>query len=438
MVEYGYDNLNRLISEKRNGIVELDDSYTYDPVGNRLTRATLGGWDAAGNLISRSGPEGQTTYRYDAENRLVEMSGPGGVVQYAFDAEGNRISRTTAAGTTYFVVDPNMPYAQVLEEHGPAGAKLYAYGNDMLNIQGPDGTHWFAYDGLGSVRALTDASGTLTDAYTYEAFGSVAHRIGTTANDFRFTGEQYDEALEMYYLRARYYEPETGRFSQADPWDGNIIKPGSLHKYIYTENNPVNNIDPTGLFTLGQAVMAGAIIGTLAGIGYTHFFGKDKSVWGYVQSAVFGAGIGIALSSGVYYIYYAITGVSAAASWAQKSASASGPGWVLGKLFEDWHYKFYGVGEKCAQVVIEGIGRIDAQVGSIVIELKNYNWANYSSLRSLVTKFTERAARYSQVIGTEINGYVIEKVKFVFSTKPPNEIIRALERLGILVDWITK
>lgn len=130
MVEYGYDNLNRLISEKRNGIVELDDSYTYDPVGNRLTRATLGGntsyfydannrllsdgkytygWDAAGNLISRSGPEGQTTYRYDAENRLVEMSGPGGVVQYAYDAEGNRISVRRRLAPLTSLLTPTCP-----------------------------------------------------------------------------------------------------------------------------------------------------------------------------------------------------------------------------------------------------------------------------------------------------------------------------------------
>jgi RHS repeat-associated protein len=178
---------------------------------------------------------------------LVETSGSGGVVQYAYDAEGNRTSRTTAAGKTVFVVDPNMPYAQVLEEHGPAGAKLYAYGNDMLNMQGPDGTHWFDYDGLGSVRALTDASGTLTDTYTYEAFGSVAHRTGTTANDFRFTGEQYDEALEMYYLRARYYEPGTGRFGARDTWDGQQENPQSLNGFTYSFNNPSNLIDPSGL-----------------------------------------------------------------------------------------------------------------------------------------------------------------------------------------------
>jgi RHS repeat-associated protein len=287
VVEYGYDDLNRLTSEKRDGVVELDDSYTYDPVGNRLTKATLGesaayvydandrllsdgkytyGWDAAGNMVSRSGPEGQTTYRYDAENRLVETSGSGGVVQYAYDAEGNRISRTTAAGITVFVVDPNMPYAQVLEEHGPAGAKVYAYGNDMLNVQGvgePGGpgsaTYWFAYDGLGSVRVLTDAGGTLTDTYTYEAFGAVAHRTGTTANDFRFTGEQYDEALEMYYLRARYYEPGTGRFGARDRWAGDKQYPPSLNPHTYCYNNPISFTDPSGCVTLIEQMQAIAL-----------------------------------------------------------------------------------------------------------------------------------------------------------------------------------
>jgi len=338
VVEYGYDNLNRLTSEKRDGVVELDDSYTYDPVGNRRTKAALGGnasyiydandrllsdgkytygWDAAGNLTSRSGPEGQTTYRYDAENRLVETSGPGGVVQYAYDAEGNRISRTTAAGTTVFVVDPNMPYAQVLEEHGPAGAKLYAYGNDMLNIQGPDGTHWFDYDGLGSVRALTDASGTLTDTYIYEAFGSVAHRTGTTANDFRFTGEQYDEALEMYYLRARYYEPGTGRFGQQDRRSGNPANPVTFNKYIYTNANPINNTDPSGLFSIPEITTSLGIQGFI------------RSIPGLTAKA-----LGVGVVSGVFStIYSIITDIEANRDITAKSvANAAISGFCFGFL----------------------------------------------------------------------------------------------------------
>ncbi|MCL6560041.1 MAG: hypothetical protein K6U74_14880, partial [Firmicutes bacterium] len=273
-VEYGYDRLYRLVSEKRNGIVALDDGYTYDPVGNRLTKTSLEGvasytydendrllsdgkytygWDEAGNLIGKTGPEGTTVYVYDAENRLIEANGPDGWVRFTYDAAGNRISRITSEGTTYFLVDPNMPYAQVLEETGPAGTKVYAYGNDLLNMQGPEGTRWFVYDGLGSTRALTDQAGTLTDAYIYEAFGALIHRTGVTANEFLFTGEQWEPGVGMYYLRARYYEPVNGRFSSADPLPTDEYTPIIHNRYIYCINDPVSRIDHSGLFSFSLA-----------------------------------------------------------------------------------------------------------------------------------------------------------------------------------------
>ena len=62
----------------------------------------------------------------------------------------------------------------------------------------------------------------------------------------RCSGEQYDSDLDLYYLRARYYNPATGRFLSRDPLDGNAVDPQSLHKYLYAGGDPVNSIDPTG------------------------------------------------------------------------------------------------------------------------------------------------------------------------------------------------
>ena len=70
---------------------------------------------------------------------------------------------------------------------------------------------------------------------------------GTTPNNFLYSGEQYDSALGAYYLRARYYNPATGRFLAMDPYQGDALNPST---YAYTQNNPVNRIDPTGAIQL--------------------------------------------------------------------------------------------------------------------------------------------------------------------------------------------
>jgi RHS repeat-associated protein/prepilin-type N-terminal cleavage/methylation domain-containing protein len=81
-----------------------------------------------------------------------------------------------------------------------------------------------------------------------------------------YTGEQFDTGLQQYYLRARYYNQCTGRFGQLDPFRGLNFDPQSLHKYAYAHDDPVNNIDPSGQFTLVELVIVIAIIGILAGL----------------------------------------------------------------------------------------------------------------------------------------------------------------------------
>jgi RHS repeat-associated protein len=99
----------------------------------------------------------------------------------------------------------------------------------------------------------------VTDTYIYDAFGNLLTKTGTTANDFLYTGEQYDINTGFYYLRARYMNPATGTFTSMDAYAGTIFDPVSLHKYLYANANPVMNRDPSGYFTLTEMEMAVAI-----------------------------------------------------------------------------------------------------------------------------------------------------------------------------------
>jgi RHS repeat-associated protein len=104
-----------------------------------------------------------------------------------------------------------------------------------------------AYDGLGSTTAVVEADGDYVQ-YRYDPFGE--QLSGPTAGQpFRFTGEQQDTDVvrDPYYLRARYYDPEIGRFWSKDPWRGSTVLPQTLNGYGYTANNPVNAADPRGL-----------------------------------------------------------------------------------------------------------------------------------------------------------------------------------------------
>ncbi len=184
---------------------------------------------------------------------MVETDNAGGITNYHYNADGIRTGQTTGLETTGYVVDSNRDYAQVLQE-SVNGAEIvsYTYGDDLVSQTREGETHHYHYDGLGSTRYLSDASGTLTDRYDYEAFGQLLNETGTTENSYRFAGEQLDQILDQYYLRARYYNQYAGRFTQMDTWMGNSADPVTLHKYLYGNSDPINFTDPTGNFSLAS------------------------------------------------------------------------------------------------------------------------------------------------------------------------------------------
>src|SRR5260370_44741 len=149
------------------------------------------------------------------------------------DGDGNRVSKTVAGVTTQYLVDTQNPtgYAQVVYEafSGSTAANreqshTFSYGLELVNEarsyvvngQSANSLICFDYDGHGSVRALTDPTGAVTDTYDYDAFGNLIHSTGTTPNNYLFPGEQFDPDLGLYYNRARYLNTTTGRFWPRD------------------------------------------------------------------------------------------------------------------------------------------------------------------------------------------------------------------------------
>jgi RHS repeat-associated protein len=287
---WSYDGIYRLTNEtianapnSKNGSV----GYGLDPVGNRLSATSTlpgiqsGNWayDADDRILSTEQYDkngntivsGARTFAYDFENRLKSMNN--GAVTLVYDGDGNRVAKTVGGATTRFLVDDLNPtgYAQVVEELvSGAVQRRYTYGFQRISqtqfLNSAWTTSFCGYDGFGSVRQLTGPTGAVTDTYDYDAWGNAVNVTGSTPNVYLYRGEQYDPDLNLYYLRARYFNPLTGRFLSRDPAAGHLGIPATLHKYLYAGGNPVNSLDPSGrdpveyVVLLGKAVKAAAVL----------------------------------------------------------------------------------------------------------------------------------------------------------------------------------
>jgi RHS repeat-associated protein len=266
---WSFDGIYRLTSEnitndpsKENGSV----GYDLDPVGNRLTETSsltgissgnfsyntddqLSGemFDPNGNVTETGGK----TFAYDSQNELVSMNN--GAVSIVYDGFGSRVAKTVNGVTTRYLVDDLNPtgYPQVVDElTNGVVSRTYTYGLQRIDEDQVVNNAWtpsfYGYDGFGTVRQLTNASGAVTDSFEFDSFGNQITHTGTTPNNYLYRGEAFDSDLGLYYLRARWMNPTTGRFLSRDPDNGVITDPATLHKYLYAEGDPVDFGDPSG------------------------------------------------------------------------------------------------------------------------------------------------------------------------------------------------
>ncbi len=249
MTSYVYDRNDRLLTETNGTKITTS---TYDNNGNNLTRG-----DGTTQIVNT----------WDIEQRLIQSVTDASTTIYQYDPNGVRVSSKTNGVETRYLVDSNRPHASVVLEYNASGTPIteYTYGLNLIEQERGGVKSFYHVDGSGSTRFLTDSSGSVTDSYIYDAYGTTISSSGTTTNNYLYTGEQFDKNLGEYYLRARYYNPSQGRFTGRDPFDGMLEEPLSLNKYAYVHGNPINNTDPTGMFiSMLEASSALSIIGVLA------------------------------------------------------------------------------------------------------------------------------------------------------------------------------
>ncbi|MCB9525413.1 MAG: hypothetical protein H6702_18835 [Myxococcales bacterium] len=283
-VDYEYDALYRLTAET---ITQGDEArtieYSYDAVGNRLSRddsvdgitayayddndqitavnGTPYEFDSNGNLVAIGEGADRVDYVYDARNRTIGAETAAGSIDYEYTIDGSRTAQTLTLedGTQQvrrFVMDDEGGLSRTLLELDGAGqpVRRYTHGLELLGATGPAGAEYAVYDGQLSTRFLTGADGAVADEFDYDAFGRTLRHLGESTYAHRYNGQFLDPLVGFYYLRARWLDADTGRFTSVDPEEGLAFEPATLHRYVYAVNDPVNLQDPSGNFLVGIAV----------------------------------------------------------------------------------------------------------------------------------------------------------------------------------------
>ena len=237
--ELFYDRAGNRTRRIAKGVEEL---YQYDP-RNRLTVYTKNGvttpfqYDNAGNLLV----DDKAQYSYDAFNRTTKVETFDGNIQLnRYDAEGLRYEMEENGNLVQFIFNQER---EVVTEEDSTGITRLIHDRGLIarSTDAARTYYHYASDEMGSTTHIVDEAGAVQNWYEYDAWGNITAKQEAIPNRYTYYGQQLDPITQQYYLRARFYNPVIGRFTQEDAYRGD-----GLNLYAYCANNPVYYVDPSG------------------------------------------------------------------------------------------------------------------------------------------------------------------------------------------------
>ncbi|MGR9355873.1 RHS repeat-associated core domain-containing protein [Rhizobium leguminosarum] len=274
---YAYDAHDRLTGADNTGDNTLDETYSYSPTGNLLSRTRIGtyvypaptairphaatqigsktiSYDANGNMVS----DGSRTLTWDGSNRLSTVTQNGATVTLAYGPDGARVKKSWSFGTTLYPdanveIDRTTPGTDIYTMYPHPDVKIV-----MTNGSGTSENFFLHRDHLASVRQVTNESGYRVEQTGYAAYGEATNTTMQTKKGY--IGERFDPETGLMYLNARYYDPAFGRFVSPDDWDPTKEGVGT-NRYAYAHNDPVNKSDPNGHASNGWGQLGGTTTG---------------------------------------------------------------------------------------------------------------------------------------------------------------------------------
>ncbi|MFN3648768.1 MAG: RHS repeat domain-containing protein [Armatimonadota bacterium] len=244
--------------------------YTFDPMGNRLTKTDSANgndtytYNNANMLLSRNGGSytndlngntltgGGRSNTWDGQNRLTQVVYNGTTTTHTYGADGLRRRTVQGANTTDYLLDDQSVVRTKLNGNVD---KTYLHGarGPEYERNGSNAPVWYLYDGLGSVLGTVDGSGNVASTRKYDVYGAVRASTGGSGPKHKFVGQlghPSEDETGLIYMRARYYDPVTGRFVSQDP-----ARHGS-NWYVYADNAPTLKVDPSGQVPITEILAA--------------------------------------------------------------------------------------------------------------------------------------------------------------------------------------
>ena len=251
-------------------------------------------YDAAGNRIKKTEEQKETRYHYNQKNQLLKEENAEGINYFTYDKQGGIVKEKTSSGIRRFTYNSRHQQTRIetedgriqenrydaeglrydLIENGKRTRFIYHNGELLYEKEGETKqskeetsyqlgagieafqrnkrTFYYHQDEQLNTALITNKNGEIKNQYQYDAFGNGIETIEELSNRIRYTGQQYDQQTEQYYLRARYYNPIVGRFMQEDVYQGD-----GLNLYTYCRNNPVMYYDPSGYSCENSGEIAG-------------------------------------------------------------------------------------------------------------------------------------------------------------------------------------